>query len=333
MAYTVWGAFEAFRKTVVDLDAEETRIARRSRDFLTGQLDKLSQTDSSFPSLQGRYMPYGSFARHTKIRPLDDIDVLVLLTCAGTSVKQSPNDPHTWWLRLESSASSLAAFPDGFGFVNSTKILNKISSSLDKVSQYSRADIKKNMQAVTLSLVSYSWSFDLVPAVPVSDGNGGTAYYLIPNGRGDWLRTDPRIDDNNIQTRNRQHSGNFLATMRLLKYWNSRVHKPRLPSYYFETLVLQVFAYSPTIVSLPDAVKYFFDNCPSYLWRQCPDPKGLGPALDQQVDAGTKLKVSTALSEAATLAGYALSNERLANYKCAIDYWGRVFGPNFPAYG
>jgi hypothetical protein len=278
-------------------------------------------------------MPYGSFARRAKIRPLDDIDVLVLLSCAETSVRQSPNDPHTWWLHLESSTSSLAAFPDGFGYVNSTKILNKISSTLDKVSHYSRADIKKNMQAVTLKLASYSWSFDLVPAVPVSDGNGGIAYYLIPNGSGNWLRTDPRIDEKNIQARNRQHGGNLLATMRLLKYWNKRVHKPRLPSYYFETLVLQVFAYAPTIVNLPDAVKYFFDHCPSYLWGQCPDPKVLGPALDEQIDSETKYRVSTALSEAATFAGYALSNERLANHKEAINNWTRVFGPYFPAYG
>ena len=333
MANTVWGAFDAFRKNTVDLDASVTQRARSSRNFLTDQLGKISREDTLFPKLQEKYIPFGSFARRTKIRPLDDVDMLVLLVGSGTTAKRTSDSPYTYWLHIDSSSAPLARFPDEYGYVNSTKILNKIRSSLYNINQYRQAGIKKTMQAVTLDLLSYSWTFDIVPAVPINDGLGGTAYYLIPNGYGDWIATDPRIDDTNTTTRNRQHSGNFLPTMRLLKYWNNRQHKPRLGSYYFETLALKVFASAPLITSFPQALKYFFDYCPIYLQGTCPDPKNLGPALDAHVDWSMKQKVVAALNDAATHAGYALTYEQLSNHSDAIYWWGKVFGSEFPTYG
>ena len=167
----------------------------------------------------------------------------------------------------------------------------------------------------------------------MNDGSGGDAYYLIPNGSGDWIPTDPRIDAANVTALNTQHRGSLLPTIRLLKYWNRRTHKPRLSSYYFETLVLKVFRYGENIAAFPQAIKYFFDRCPSHLLSSCPDPKGLGPALDMHVDWETKLKITAAMSEASKFANCALLCERLSRPKEAIYWWGRIFGPEFPSYG
>jgi hypothetical protein len=78
MPYTVWGAFDTFRKNTVDLVADEVSRALVSRDYLIDQIKTLARTDATFPRTSGDAIPYGSFARKTKIRPLDDID---LLTC------------------------------------------------------------------------------------------------------------------------------------------------------------------------------------------------------------------------------------------------------------
>jgi hypothetical protein len=225
MPYTVWGAFDAFRKNTVDLAPDVTKKARGSRDYLFDQLKLLSKNIWDFPRLGRGYIPYGSFARNTKIHPLDDIDFLVLLNGEWTTAKVATGTPHTYWLWINDVTSPLADFHDDYGYVNSTKILNKIKNSLASVNNYKKAEIRKNMQAVTLSLSSYAWTFDIVPAVPVNDGSGGYAYYLIPNGSGDWLHTDPRIDATNVTTLNTQHSGSLLPTIRLLKYWNWRTHK------------------------------------------------------------------------------------------------------------
>src|SRR5690554_1351734 len=83
MPYTVGGAFTAFRSTTVDLDPDQTRTARTSRDYLIKQMRTLAGSDSAFPRLCGDPIHYGSFARRTKIRPLDDIDFMVVLDGRG----------------------------------------------------------------------------------------------------------------------------------------------------------------------------------------------------------------------------------------------------------
>jgi hypothetical protein len=333
MPYTVWGAFDKFRKDIVDLDQDLTKTARASRDYLFDQLKRLARQNPGFPQLTGDYLSFGSFARKTKVQPLDDIDVLIILNGNGTTEVQSPQSYVTYWLSVTNKFSPLSIFTNEYGYVNSTKVLNSIKSYLSLVTNYKQAGIKKTMQAVTLNLKSYSWAFDIVPAVPVANIYGKNLYYLIPDGFGNWIRTDPRIDSKSITEVSVKHPNKFLPTIRLLKYWNFRNHKPRLSSYYFETLVIKVFQYASQINDFPLAVKYFFDNCPYYLTTSCPDPKGLGPTLDAGVDSSTKEKVIKAMSEASTWAGYALMYEAQSKPDEAIYWWQRVFGSRFPTYG
>jgi hypothetical protein len=51
MPYTVWGAFDAFRKNTVDLAPDVTKKARGSRDYLFDQLKLLSKNIWDFPTL------------------------------------------------------------------------------------------------------------------------------------------------------------------------------------------------------------------------------------------------------------------------------------------
>ena len=336
MAYTVWGAFDKFRTDTVDLDPEVTRTGRSSRDYLVDQIKIVAKNNAAFPRLGGEYRPYGSFARRTKIQPLDDIDLLLVLSGRGT-MENPTTELNTYRLKITDSTSPLALFSEASNcffdtakYVHSTKVLNAIKTGIAAVPNYSRADIKRTGVAVTLNLTSRPWVFDIVPAIEVGDP---VKYYLIPNGKGQWMRTDPRIDSTNVTTATAKHSGKLLPTLRLLKYWNRRTTKPRLESYYFETLVLKTFAPGSAITSYPAAVKHFFDNGSTYLWQSCPDPKGLGVALDASVDYTTKTKVAKAMKEAATWAGYALLYDGQSDTKNAIYWWGRVFGSAFPAYG
>ena len=335
MPTSVTGSFNAFRENVIDLDPGQTQRARASRDYLCEQLKGLQNWDSSFPTLTGDFHPFGSFARGTKTRPLNDIDLLVVLNGRGTTSKQpSSSDPYEYWLHISEDTAPLAKFPDAHGYVNSTKILNKIKSSLGTIANYEQAEINKRQQAVRFKLKSYSWVFDIVPAVGISNGSSpGTHYYLIPDGSGDWIRTDPRIDRNNITQAVARHGSLFRPLMRLLKYWNRRAGKPTLSSYYFETLVLKVFEHAPVVETLPKAINYFFNNCYGYLMNTCPDPKGLGPALDRNIDADTKNKVSSAMLDGNVRSQLALQKAAEGNVKEAIEWWGRLFGPEFPAYG
>lgn len=112
-----------------------------------------------------------------------------------------------------------------------------------------------------------------------------------------------------------------------------RTTKPRLSSYYFETLALKVFNYAGKQSDWQHYVDYFFRTCPSYLWVSCADPKGLGPDLDTGISYETKKKIADAMSTTGTYTQYALKYEREGNYKEAIKWWGYVFGAAFPSYG
>jgi UTP:GlnB (protein PII) uridylyltransferase len=83
MPYTVWGAFDKFRADAVDLKANQSNQARSNRDYLFNQLKSLCVNGRNFPKILA-FIPYGSFARKTKIRPLDDIDMLIILDGRNT---------------------------------------------------------------------------------------------------------------------------------------------------------------------------------------------------------------------------------------------------------
>ena len=276
-------------------------------------------------------MPFGSFARRTKVRPLDDIDMLVMLNGRDAQVEQDSWDEYTFLVSGTSDSSPLQPYLDSNGWVNSTRILNRFKSGLEQVPNYRKSEVKRTGVAVVLNLKSYDWAFDIVPALPVGDGGESTHYYLIPNGKGHWMRTDPRTDQDLVTSTNQSQNGYLLPLIRVIKYWNVRSRvAPRLRSYHLETLLINAFRYrSPAIESkirwsVPDA----FQALASNVMSSCPDPKGLGPNLDAGMAWETKDKVRIAANERAQYATYALQYEQRNDHQEAIKWWGYVF-PGF----
>lgn len=83
MAKTVSSAFDEFLKDKVDLESNQTITARASRDNLINNINGFSGNDDFFTIYQERNLKFGSFARRTKIRPLDDIDLMICFS-SGT---------------------------------------------------------------------------------------------------------------------------------------------------------------------------------------------------------------------------------------------------------
>ena len=74
MAYTVNSSFEDFMRDSVNLDPDRTTTARTSRDWLVQKIEDLVNRGKLPPLHDGvSHYFFGSFARNTKIRPLDDI--------------------------------------------------------------------------------------------------------------------------------------------------------------------------------------------------------------------------------------------------------------------
>lgn len=84
MATTVIAAFNEFMKDTVNLK-RQIPMTRASRDWLIGKMNDFEKDDKfpvSFPAI---HIAFGSFARRTKIRPLDDIDLMFGLTGQGAT--------------------------------------------------------------------------------------------------------------------------------------------------------------------------------------------------------------------------------------------------------
>lgn len=77
MATTVNNAFTEFMKEKVNLDQEKTKIARSSRDNLIDNIKGFSGDSDFLVVYTDKILRFGSFERHTKIRPIDDIDLML----------------------------------------------------------------------------------------------------------------------------------------------------------------------------------------------------------------------------------------------------------------
>ena len=162
MAKTINEAFSEFMQNSVDLDSKDVVTAKYSRDNL---LENIGELDCRgffrlYPDVN---IQFGSFARKTKKRPLDDIDLMIGI--AADNGKYYAEDP---WnnIRIKASPTNFAqqeCLNDDGVTLNSTKVLNLFKSKLENIRDYSRSEIHKNGEAVTLNLKTRAWAFDIVP--------------------------------------------------------------------------------------------------------------------------------------------------------------------------
>lgn len=328
MAKTVNSAFNEFNTYIVNLDSEKTKTARKSRDWLIGQLNSFPSKIADFPRLfEYRHIKFGSFARNTKIRPLDDIDLILTFSANGTTYGEVWLEDY-YSLTVPEEQKELRKLCNEDGTLNSIKVVNKIVSSLSSIDHYKSANIHRRQEAATLFLSSYDWNFDIVPAFYTTDD-----FYLIPDGNGNWKKTDPRIDQNNVTIINQKHNGEILQIIRILKYWQKRPTMPTISSYLFETIVLTYFDSKNSIEDYIDLnIRDFWFYLKDAIYNSFPDPKGFQGELNN-LDWDTQNKISELANSSYKKACEAITYEVTdKDIKKSINKWKEVFGSNFPNY-
>ena len=201
MATTVNNAFEEFMRDIINLDKDTVSAARISRDNLLSNIAEFSEEDGFFTLCSEYNEHFGSFARKTKCRKLDDIDLMIGIS--ANAATYNSEDPWTN-VRIYASVDDPAqrACMRNDGTLNSTQVSNKFKKMLENVREYSRSEIRRNGEAIVLNLKSKEWSFDIVPCFRTVTEYNGRSYYLIPNGNGDWEKTDPRRDKEHVTNSN-----------------------------------------------------------------------------------------------------------------------------------
>lgn len=223
---TVSEAINTFMKDFVRLDPDRTKTANVSKNHLTSEIEKFPDDGKFFlmyPDFSS--IDYGSFSRKTKIRELDDIDIMIVLHAEGNW-----KDSYALGYKIYTPLTSVRQNDQcnlNTNVLNSIKVVNRFKDYLAGIPSNEKADIKRNKEAAILKLKSYEWIYDIVPCFITAPDLNGKTFFLIPDGIGNWKPTDPRIDKGRNIAINNKQAVSVLDVIRIMKYWTNR---PTMPS-------------------------------------------------------------------------------------------------------
>lgn len=326
MARNVYEAFDGFLKNTVNLEPDKTKLARNSRDNLISNINDFSSYDDFFNIYFDKSLKFGSFARKTKIRPIDDIDLMMCISAdESRTYIESYGCIYIAGNEFDKNNDLLSTNTNN---LNSTKVINRFLSRLSNLNDYSKAEMHKNYEAATLKLKSYTWNFDIVPCFYTTGD-----FYLIPDGEGNWKKTDPRLDQQRISDINQKHKGKVLNVIRLVKYWNTRKVTLKIPSYLLETMILNYYD------NLSEKDNNWFDiefkNTMKYLAtainNDINDPKIIQGNINN-FNKSDREKISNAILKVYDKSCDAIYFEKQKEIKKSIDKWNEIFGSDFPEY-
>ncbi|MDO4570573.1 MAG: nucleotidyltransferase [Planctomycetia bacterium] len=332
MAKTVNEAFNEFMRKTVNLDPAVTRDARTSRGFLLRNIANFNNNLEFFALWSAINIHYGSFARRTKCRELDDIDLMVGLSGCGATYNEY--DP---WNNVRIYINDSVRIQEDCSHDNSTlnsvAVLNKFKNKLSDLPNYKKAGIKRNQEAIVLDLSTKEWSFDIVPCFLTANEPNGKNYYLIPNGRGNWKKTDPRIDNEVVQCIDRRFEGKVVELVRLCKKWNKVKQVTAIPPYLLETIVID---YSRSIGNLNERIGIRFCDVLGYIAGKILSPvsdiKGIQEDINS-LNSAERLRLTEKAQKDFNNANQAIITEvRFNDHKKAIRIWSEIFGRDFPDY-
>jgi hypothetical protein len=297
-------------------------------------LENIAEFDNNedfFELCQAFNVHFGSFARKTQCRKLDDIDLMIGMSGNGATYNSTDlwNNVHIT-ANLDDSVQAACARDDGT--LNSTKVLNKFKEKLEHVREYFHSDVRRNQEAVVLNLISKDWSFDIVPCFHTVKEDNGRDYYLIPNGSGNWKKTDPLRDKEHVIQSNQEKEGRLLELIRLVKKWNEVNKIVTIPSYLLETMLVN---YADSVEKLDEYIDFRFKNALMYIssniFAPLYDMKAIQGDINE-LSYGSRFSIQNKAREDYLKACCAWEYEKAKNQKEAIGKWREILGEDFPAH-
>lgn len=282
---TIPQAFEEFRKAL-RLKRAERDEASRQHTHLREALAARMKVDTTLIS--------GSYGRKTSIRPLNDIDVFLVL--------RPTNDLHDK--------------------TKPSKVLTAVKDALE--TEYKGKTAKLQARSVNIEFSGTGIAYDVVPAF-AADGD----IYRIPDrDADDWIRTNPKIHASRSTEANEQAGKRLKPLLKTIKHANVThavdENKPAR-SFHVEVLSWSILT-APPENDLQGLIT-LLTGLEQRLCDPCPDPAGLGPEIQPSSDRCKKAKewagrMGTLAKEADGLAKDGRTSEAHAKlYELFGDPW------------
>jgi len=207
MTYTVSQAFDEFRQKLEPLPSETEKIQRRHK-YLRETFNNKIKNDGRMHSFLS-----GSYSRNTQIRPIKDVDIVILF------------DINEYWDRFKNNPSEMLYF------------------SGEKL----KATYPNNV--INIQSHSIGIHFKDVPDVDIIPGfirDYQKNIYLIPDiNLENFIQTSPTKHKEIISKHNQKLGGKFIHIIKMMKCWRNKLREESLRKYGIELKIksfhLEVF--------------------------------------------------------------------------------------------
>lgn len=293
---------EAFRKfkSRLELNDREQKNASTRHNEVREYIEIQFAVDRSFLT--------GSYARHTKTKPLKDIDIFFVLKEA---------EKH---YRSKAPSAVIVAFYDTLVDKYGQSALRKQSRSVNvDFGVVVDADDNTDYRVV---------SVDVVPAFAT-----GKDYEIPDVDSGKWIKTNPEIHADKSTAAHQAYSSEWKGLVRMVKYWNNNpkhgADKPVKPSFLIEVMALQCL-HGGWGGRFDYELQGLFSTLSNRIFDEWPDPAGLGPAISNGMDQGRKQRACDLLMSASREATIAINHANKSRNGEALKVWRALFGQKFP---
>lgn len=189
---------------------------------------------------------------------------------------------------------------------------------------YHSTEVSSRQVAVTLDFTVIA--MDVVPCFQRTGGG-----YLMPNGKGGWMATNPPFHTEMIEASDRAKARRLRPLIRLLKAWN--IANDHLLSSFHIELIVERMKRSHAVGQWPGEVAAVLKTLPSWTRNAFPDPWPDGQRVDQYLSDENRGKVLKMLGSDAQAAAEAEDLRQRGRIEEAFQKWNTVFRKTFPAYG
>jgi len=288
-------AFEKFRKRLELSETERKDAARRHsdvRDCIRGGFD----VKTDFLS--------GSYKRHTKTKPLKDVDILFVLSDKEKGRREEP------------PIEMLEAFDRHLRKKYAEKDQTEICRRAVTV-EFEKNYYPEDHEGKVLSI-------DTVPAF----ASGNDEYEIPDKVTGTWIKTNPEKHKEQATAKNNEMGGHWVPLVKMIKGWNRANGKPIKPSFLIEVMAEELT--EPPFSTYPNEVRNLFAAMEANISREWPDPANLGPPVSDQMKPELVTNARRALQEAQRKAALAARAEQTGRQGEALRLWREILGDYFP---
>lgn len=293
---------EAFRKfkSRLELNDREQKNASQRHTEVRGYLETKFAIERSFLT--------GSYARHTKTKPLKDIDIFFEL------------EESERLYRNKTPSVVLTDFYNALVERYGNKAVRKQSRSVNlDFGVVADADDNTDYRVI---------SVDVVPAFATGDD-----YEIPDDDSGKWIKTNPETHAEKATSAHQAFSNEWKGLVRMVKYWNNNpkhgVEKPVKPNFLIEVMALECL-YGGWQGRFDYELQGLFSTLADRVTDEWPDPAGLGPPISNSMNAAQKNRARELLLAASLEATLAINHARQGCNGEALKAWRALFGPKFP---